>query len=77
MSERALKRKRSLHDTPVDLSKMRVALNHVDALKRELNGIEETEEDLRTILNHVYALENVLKGAKKHVRYIFRIICYY
>jgi hypothetical protein len=47
MSEdRAHKRKRSLQDTRVDLSKMRMALHHLDALKEELDGIEETEEEM-------------------------------
>ncbi|KAF8961191.1 hypothetical protein BDZ97DRAFT_1921569 [Flammula alnicola] len=65
MSQRGHKRKRSLQDSPVDLSKMRMALNRLEALTEELDGIEETEEELRTILDHVLALENILKGAKK------------
>jgi hypothetical protein len=44
---------------------MRMALNRLEALKEELDGIEETEEELHTILDHVLALENILKGAKK------------
>lgn len=40
-------------------------------LKEELDGIEETEEELRTILEHVTALEDILKGSKKAVYYIF------
>lgn len=71
MSERGHKRKRSLQDSPVDLSKMRMALNRLEALKEELDGIEETEEELHTISDHVLALENILKGAKKPVSYIF------
>ncbi|KAF8965485.1 hypothetical protein BDZ97DRAFT_1658993 [Flammula alnicola] len=69
MSQRGHKRKRSLQDSesPVDLSKMRMALNRLEALKEELDGIEETEEELRTISDHVLALENILKGAKKPV----------
>ncbi|KAF8071973.1 hypothetical protein FPV67DRAFT_1560692 [Lyophyllum atratum] len=65
MSERTHKRKRSLQDSTVDLSKMRMALNRLEALKEELDGIEETEEELHNISDHVLALENILKGAKK------------
>jgi hypothetical protein len=68
MSERGHKPKRSLQDTPVDLSKIRVALNLLDALKAELDGIQETEEELDSISKHVLALEDILKGAKKPVR---------
>jgi hypothetical protein len=50
---------------------MRMALNRLEALKVELDGIEETEEELHTISDHVLALENILKGAKKPVRCIF------
>ncbi|KIJ42161.1 hypothetical protein M422DRAFT_60388 [Sphaerobolus stellatus SS14] len=64
MSERGHKRKRSLQDSSVDLSKMRMALNRLEALKEELDGIEETEEELQTISDHVLALETILKGAK-------------
>ncbi|KAL4251082.1 hypothetical protein ABKN59_005641 [Abortiporus biennis] len=68
MSERGRKRKRSIHDTcrpPVDLSKIRMALSHLDALKTELDGIEETEEELASISKHVLAVEEILRGAKK------------
>jgi len=75
MSERGHKRKRSLQDLPVDLSKMRMTLNRLEALKEELDGIEETEEELHTISDHVFALENILKGAKKPVRCIFLELC--
>ncbi len=36
--------------------------------KDELEGIEETEEELCTISEHVLALENILRGIKKPVR---------
>ncbi|KAF8345411.1 hypothetical protein F5887DRAFT_1061787 [Amanita rubescens] len=65
MPERTRKRKRSLQDSSVDLSKMRMALNYLEALKEELDGIEETEEELRTISEHFTALEDILNGAKK------------
>ena len=79
MSERGHKRKRSLQDSIVDLSKMRMALSRLDALKEELDGIEETEVELHTISEHVLALENILKGAKKPVCVTFlglNMCCY-
>ena len=46
-----------------------MALNRLDALKKaELDGIQETEEELDGISKHVLALEDILKGAKKQVR---------
>ncbi|SRR6266550_4845511 len=76
MPERTHKRKRSLQDSTVDLSKMRMAVNRLEALKEELDGIEETEEELRTISEHVTALEDILvKGAKKLVCCIFLTLC--
>ena len=71
MSERSHKHKRSLQESTADLSKMRVALNRLEALKEELDGIKETEEELHSILAHVTALEDILKGAKKPVCCIF------
>lgn len=65
MSERSHKRKRSLQDSPVDLSKMTMALIRLDVLKSELDGIQETEEELDSITKHVSALEDILRGAKK------------
>ena len=44
MSERTHKRKRSLQDSTINLSKTRMALNRLDTLKEELDRIEETEE---------------------------------
>ena len=54
-----------------DDSKMRMMLNHLEDLKEELDGIEETEEELHTIQEHVLALENILKSAKKPECYLF------
>lgn len=67
MSERTHMHKRSLQDSTVDISKMRMALNHLRALKEELDGIEETEEELDNISEHVLALEDILNGARKQV----------
>ena len=36
-------RKRSLHDTPLDISKMQLAQQRLRALKEELSGIEDLE----------------------------------
>ena len=71
MSERGHKRKRSLQDSPIDVSKMRMALNRLDALKAELDGIQETEEELDGISKHDLALEDILTGAMKPVRPIY------
>ena len=71
MPELGRKRKRSLQDSHVDLSKMRMALDRLEALKEELDGIEETEEEIHSISDHVLALQDILKGAKKPVRCIF------
>jgi hypothetical protein len=67
MSERTHKHKRTLQDSSIDLSKVRTALTRLAALKDELDGIEETEEELHTISEHVVALENILTSAKKPV----------
>lgn len=74
MSERIHKRKRSLQDSTV-LLKMRMALNRLDALKGELDGIEETEAEELHISEHFLALENILKDAKKPVCYLFLALC--
>jgi len=69
LMERTHKRKRSLQDSTVDLSKVRMALNCLESLKEELNRIEETEEELQTITDNVHALEDILRSAaKKPVR---------
>ena len=74
MSERIHKRKRSLQDSTV-LLKMRMALNRLDTLKGELDGIEETEAEELHISEHFLALENTLKDAKKPVCYLFLALC--
>ena len=76
MSERTHKRKRSLQDSPVDLSKMRMALHRLEALRAELDDIEETKEELDGISKHILALEKILKGAKKPVRCVFLAFYY-
>lgn len=44
MSDRDYKGKRSVQDSAVDLSKMRRALNRLEAVKED--GMEETKEEL-------------------------------
>jgi hypothetical protein len=61
------KRKRSLQDSPVDLSKMRMAIKQLEELKTELEGIEETEAEMQEVMLHVAALEDILNTAKKPV----------
>lgn len=61
------KRKRSLHDAPLDLSKVQLAQQRLGALKEELSGIEETTEEMEQIMTHVDALQDILKTTKKVV----------
>jgi hypothetical protein len=65
------KRKRSLQDTPVDLTKMTVAIQRVQALKEELADVEETEVEMQALMIHVTSLEEILRSAKKPVRNFF------
>ena len=52
------------HNSPVDLSKMRLRLNRLEALKTKLDGIKETEEELHIISDYILKLKNILKGAR-------------
>ena len=67
MSGKGHKRKRSIQDTPVDLNKMKMALNHLSSLKEELDGIQETEGEMEAVMEHVHALQKILETAKKRV----------
>src|ERR1700729_3783754 len=67
-STRNHKRKRRLQESPVDLTKMKMAMRRVRALKEELAGIEETEGEMEALMTHVNSLEEILRGAKKPVR---------
>ena len=62
------KRKRSLHDAPVDLTKMQLAKQRLRALQEELGGIEETTDEMEQIMTHVDALQVILGTTKKLVR---------
>ncbi|KAH9083809.1 hypothetical protein EDB83DRAFT_2309719 [Lactarius deliciosus] len=66
MLEPTLKRKRSLlQDSTVGPSRMRMAPNCLEALEKELDEIEETEEALHITLEHVHKVEDILKDVKK------------
>ena len=67
MASKGHKRKHSIQDTPVDLSKMKMAMNHLVSLKEELDGIQETEGEMDAVMEHVHALEKILENAKKPV----------
>ena len=67
-STKSHKRKRSLQDSPVDLTKMKMAMQRVQALREELAGIEETESEMEALMTHVNSLEEILRSAKKPVR---------
>lgn len=58
------KRKRSIHDTPVDLTRMQLAWR---ALQEELSGIEETEAEMAEITTHVDALQGIPRSTRKLV----------
>jgi hypothetical protein len=68
MSGKRHNRKRSIQDTPVDLSKMKMALKYLSSLKEELDGIQETEGEMEAVMQHVHALQKILETAKKPVR---------
>lgn len=71
-AQRGHKRKRSLQDTPVDLTKMQLARQRLAALQEELSGIKETETEMEEIMNHVDALQSILGNTKKLVSRIVK-----
>ena len=60
MSEKSHKRKRSIQDTPVDLTKMQLAKHRLVALQEELAGVQETEGAMEEVMRHVDALVSIL-----------------
>ena len=71
MSEYGYKRKRGLQDSPAGLSKMSMALNRLEAIKKELDGVEKLEDELYyNVSDNVLALENILKSDKKEVHMV-------
>ncbi|KDQ55015.1 hypothetical protein JAAARDRAFT_134414 [Jaapia argillacea MUCL 33604] len=67
------KRKRSLQESTVDLTKMTMALQRLNSLKEELDGIEETEQEMGAVMEHVEALEEILNIAKKPVLELLKL----
>ncbi|KAK7050481.1 hypothetical protein R3P38DRAFT_3173891 [Favolaschia claudopus] len=59
------KRKRSLQDTPVNLSLMQQARECLVALQEELHGVEETAEEITVIMTQFNALQRILATAEK------------
>ncbi|KIJ17030.1 hypothetical protein PAXINDRAFT_175654 [Paxillus involutus ATCC 200175] len=55
----------NLGDSTVDLSKMRMAQNRLEALKEELDGIGVAQAEIEGIREHVRAPEVILQRAKK------------
>jgi predicted component of type VI protein secretion system len=66
-TQKGHKRKRSIQDTPVDLTKMQLARQRLSALQEELSGIEETETEMEEIMKHLDALQGILGSTKKLV----------
>ena len=68
MSTPGHKRKRSLQDSPVNLTTMQVARKQLLALQEELSGIQEIElSEMEEIMKHVDALAVILGSGKKLV----------
>ncbi|KAJ7715910.1 hypothetical protein DFH07DRAFT_862573 [Mycena maculata] len=59
------KRKRSLQDSPVDLTVMQKARSCLLSLQEELEGIEETAGEISAIMAQVEVLQRILGTAKK------------
>ncbi|PPQ81584.1 hypothetical protein CVT25_013423 [Psilocybe cyanescens] len=60
-----------LPDSTANLSQMNMAaLSHLEALKEELDGIQETEAELNSISRHVRVLEDILKGVKTQMNFL-------
>ncbi|KAJ6611501.1 hypothetical protein B0H10DRAFT_363709 [Mycena sp. CBHHK59/15] len=65
MSNKGHKRKRSLQDSPVDLTIMQKARTCLVSLQQELEGIVETSDEITAIMTQVDALQAILGTAKK------------
>ncbi|KAJ7731424.1 hypothetical protein DFH07DRAFT_755635 [Mycena maculata] len=65
MSTQGHKRKRSLQDSPVDLTLMQQARKCLVALQEELDGVVETTSEITAIMTQVDALQAILGTAKK------------
>jgi hypothetical protein len=60
-------RKRSTQDTPVNLSKMTMAINHLVALETELHGIQDAEREMDAVMEHFHALQEIFENTRKPV----------
>ena len=74
MSEKSHKRKRSIQDTPVDLTMMQLARQQLTALQQELAGIQETEKEMEELMTHLDALQEILGTAKKPVSIVSPVL---
>ncbi|TFY52650.1 hypothetical protein EVG20_g10461 [Dentipellis fragilis] len=61
------RRKRSLQESHVDLSKTNTALYRLRQLQAELEGIEETEAEMAAVMKHVNALEDILNDLTERI----------
>ena len=50
-----------------------MALNYLDSLKEELDGIQETEGVMAAVMEHVHDLHRILETAKKPVREVLSL----
>lgn len=73
--ERPFKRKRSLQDDPADVSKMKQVMKELNALREELEGIQQMESELEKAMEHIKALEKHLESSKKPVRMDILSLC--
>ncbi|KAF8590162.1 hypothetical protein K439DRAFT_1404055 [Ramaria rubella] len=58
-------RKRSIQNTPLDINKMNLAMRHLNSLKEELDGVQETKGEIDSVMKHAKALQKILENAKK------------
>jgi len=60
----ASKRKRSLDESPVDQTKMQIALQRLTSLDEELDGIEETEHNMNLVMKNIRAVLDMLEAQR-------------
>ncbi|KAJ7506985.1 hypothetical protein B0H11DRAFT_1969712 [Mycena galericulata] len=66
-SGKGQKRKRSLEDSPVDLTVMKKARSCLLSLQQELEGIEETAGEITAIMEQVEVLQGILGTTQKPI----------
>lgn len=62
------KRKRTVKETPVDVSKLHLLKNQALRLQDELEEVDGVERDMGKILLHLSRLESTLAATQKTVR---------